>query len=84
MAADRCVTVMLHSYLLSLSQNTALVIPWQQRSCFLEKGKKKSVTSVFKKGGRLTALVFLFYQQGSVGVSYDKRYQVMISVLCCD
>lgn len=33
MAVDRCVTVMMHGCLLSLSQNTALVIPWQQRSC---------------------------------------------------
>lgn len=33
MAFDRCVTVVLHGYILSLSQNTALVIPWQQRSC---------------------------------------------------
>lgn len=33
MAVDRYVTVVLHGYILSLSQNTALVIPWQQRGC---------------------------------------------------
>lgn len=41
------------------------------------------MTSALKKGGRLTAQAFPFYQKGS-GVSCDKMYVIMSSELYCD